>query len=239
MSAIGELAAEVLTEEELLLSIHLERILVGKKLDSERFLNRILPRWWEEIGEHVRSLLPEGIYRPLYYVVGYGRRPDFRRVTRTFIQNVSAHFEGAIHQLRVVSVGKRGPKSTRGEIERLRNDRVFTEELAGGLHRFNEVVNIQSKHFDAMLSPRWLNLRTFSTLDASRAFVLMRHFSIRLFGLIQQNGGSLPYVWPDFDPYWLDWQPSIYERGPTPTPNFSDSEPIAGCHPSLFTTDED
>jgi hypothetical protein len=91
-------------------------------------------------------------------------------------------------------------------VYKLWKDGRITKELAGQLLKFNEVVNVPSKHQTVQdflgLS---LEERSFSVLDAALSFVMMRKLSMQLFAILKQNGVTLPGEWKEFKEEWLSW----------------------------------
>ncbi len=208
------LAADILDHRELQLAEHLVLLLDDNKLDSGSLIGDIMPIYWERARGRLRNLFPGIIYRPLYYVHSYGSLRDFKDHTRTFMQSISGHLEGCLLCLTAPPPRYGSPHRPFGRLVRpLNNAGVLSDELADQLWRFNEAINVSSKHFNAYMPTDWLNERTFTVKEAACAFLIMRRFSIRLFALLQANGVVLPQGWPDFKTEWLSWSREI-SQGP-------------------------
>ncbi len=213
MSAITDLANEMLDEKELKLADHLALLLADDRFDSGSFILTTIPMYWETVGDRSRSLEPDPIYRPLYYVHGYGGTRNFEEKTRVFIDNVSAHIEGCLLYLTPSPPRFRAPtRPFGGLVAQLKESGILSDELAGDLWKFNEVANVPSKHFGAYTPTPWLDERTFSIKEAAYAFVMMRKLAIQLFALLKTNGADLPHYWPEFKEDWLVLSPLIEER---------------------------
>lgn len=210
MSDIESLAGQLLDADELAIATHLTQLFNDPEGDAEAILAAIMPKYSEKRDDHEFTLSPDSIYRPLFYVQGYGGRSDFAEVTRTFLNNVSAHLEGCLDQLSRTPSRNRSQTGPFGPmLIQLRKDAVIPENLADELAAFNRIVNVRSKHFKAHQPTRRLDERTFSVGEASLAFVMMRKLSIQLFEIMRARGVSLPTDWPLFDKEWLTWSPTI------------------------------
>ena len=73
---------------------------------------------------------------------------------------------------------RRMPRTFGPLVKRLKDDGVLPAELARHLWKFNDSVNVASKHFDAYMPTRRLRERTFSVMEAAWALVLMRKLSM-------------------------------------------------------------
>ena len=125
----------------------------------------------------------------------------------TFISN---HLEGCLQNLMRSPREDRGFSKTFGPlVAQLKKAGVLSTELATQLWRFNEAVNVPSKHFGAYIPTRRLNERTFSVAETAYALVLMRKFSMQLFTLLKANGVALPHEWPEFKDEWLSWSRKV------------------------------
>lgn len=210
---IGVLAHVLLDQKELALADHLTVLLADDKYDPGALIMSMIPMYWEEVGDRARTLKPDGIYRPLYYVHQYRSLREFENKTRVFLNNVCGHLEGCLLQLTATPPQFR--TSTRpfgGLVRQLRDSGVLPDELALSLFKFNEAVNVPSKHFGAYTPTDWLDERTFSIEEASLSFMMMRKMSIELFRLLKARGISLAFDWPPFNEEWLEWSPLFEER---------------------------
>ena len=210
VSAIEQLATDLLDQGALQLAEHLALLLDDDRWDSGSLIADIIPIYWERVGERLRTLSPGNIYRPLYYVHTWGSLRDFKDTTRTFMTFISSHLEGCLLHLTSSPPEHRVPPRPFGRLVKpLKRASILSAELADQLWKFNEAVNVSSKHFDAYMPTRWLDERTFSVMEAAYAFLLMRRLSIELFTLLKANGVILPYGWPDFKNEWLSWSREI------------------------------
>jgi hypothetical protein len=208
------IAADTLDQRELQLAERLAFILDDDNMDSGSLIEDILPIYWERVEDRLRNLSPSIIYRPLYYVHSYGGLRDFKGKTRTFMQSISGHLEGCLLCLTAPPPRYGSPPRPFGRlVGPLNNAGVLSDELANQLWRFNEAINVSSKHFNAYMPTVWLDERTFTVKEAACAFLLMRKLSIPLFALLQVNGVALPQSWPDFKTEWLSWSREI-DRDP-------------------------
>ncbi|OPY34234.1 MAG: hypothetical protein A4E32_00506 [Methanomassiliicoccales archaeon PtaU1.Bin124] len=204
------LAQRLLNDKELDLAKHLNVILMDNSYNSGSFICDIIPAYWETVGDRQRTIDPDGIYRPLYYVHQYGGLRDFHNHTRTFMANLSGHLEGCLLQLTPSPPKFRTPhKPYGGLVKELSESGILLNDLATDLWQFNQAINVPSKHFNAYHPTQWLDVRTFGVEEASCAFVLTRHLSIQLFDLLSSRGVALPHQWPPFKDGWLTWSPSI------------------------------
>ena len=214
MSAIERLAADLLDKSELQLAERLETLLGDDRWDSSSLIEDIIPIYWERVEDRPRNLSPGIIYRPLYYVHGFGSLRNFKDKTRAFMTFISGHLEGCLLSL-TPSPPRYGspPRPFGGLVGPLKNAGILSDELADQLWRFNEAINVSSKHFNAYMPTDWLDERTFTVREAACALLLMRTLSIRLFALLQANGVVMPRGWPDFKTEWLSWSREI-DRDP-------------------------
>lgn len=211
MNKIRSFAKEFLDERELSLANHLTELLKDNKWDSGSFILSIIPVYWEKIEQIHRSIEPDPIYRPLYYVHMYGRLANFENYTRIFIINICGHLEGCLVYLTRFPPKYRRPSGPFGTlVGKLRNQKVLSDDLANKLWRFNASFNVPSKHFSARFRSRSrLDERTFSIYEAALAFVMMRKLSIQLFRLLKGRGVNISTQWPEFNEDWLTMCPII------------------------------
>jgi hypothetical protein len=88
------------------------------------------------------------------------------------------------------------------ELERLG---ALPSPLAKQLLDFNSFANVPARHMKAMPLNSELDKRTFSLLDASLAFTMMRKLSMEMFDNLGRRGVTIPQGWRDFDEDWLLW----------------------------------
>lgn len=207
---IEVLATGLLNQQELQLAERLALLLDDDTLDSGSLIEDIIPIYWERVVDRLRNLSPGIIYRPLFYVHSQGSLRKFKNRTRTFMTFISSHLEGCLLCLTSSPPRYGSPPRPFGRlVGPLKNAGVLSDELADQLWRFNEAINVSSKHFNAYMPTDWLDERTFTVKEAACAFLLMRKLSIRLFALLQANGVILPHGWPDFKTEWLSWSREI------------------------------
>lgn len=204
----------MLDEEELVLAYHLSDILENDELDAGLFVATILPVYFEVEGDRARTLRPDPIYRPLYYVHVYADKQDFGGYSRIFMDMASAHIEGCLKWLTPNPPEYRsggGPFGTL--VVALHKAGILGAELSEYLRDFNASVNVPSKHFAAdFLDRSYLDKRTFSVDDAALSLIMARKLSVQLFDLLVARGVSLPQLWPPFKQEWLSWSPKITPR---------------------------
>ncbi len=204
------LAHDLLDQRELQLAERLALLLDDDKFDSGSLIEDIIPIYWEQVDDRLRSLDPDAIYRPLYYIHLFGSLRDFRDSTRTYMTFLSGHLEGCLINLTPSPPRYRGThRPFGGLVGQLQTSGVLSTELADQLWRFNAAFNVPSKHFSAYIRTRWLDERTFSVTETAYAFMLMRTLSIKLFVLLKANGVILPHDWPDFKNEWVSWSREI------------------------------
>lgn len=201
-----ELAQELLDEKEFLLAQFLEELLGDPKYKFRYFLiEDILPVYHEKTGDIDRTLCPDPIYRPLYYIHSYSFMNEFELFSRGFVAMIGAHIEGCLLWLTKDHPQFRAPtKPFGGLVKILLQAEILPEKLAVDLFNFNDVANIPAKHFgvsNTFGSP--IHQRTFSIFEAALDFVMMRNLSIQLFDLLQFRGVVLPHGWKAFDDDWL------------------------------------
>jgi hypothetical protein len=201
------LAGELLDGGELKLSLRISQVLGDPTLDAFALISDILPKYSERKEGRLLSLSPRSVYRPLFYVADYAGKTHFEEHSRIFIDNACSHIEGCLLWLTRSSVKYESPQVPFGPlVYKLWKDGRITKELAGQLLKFNEVVNVPSKHQTVQdflgLS---LEERSFSVLDAALSFVMMRKLSMQLFAILKQNGVTLPGEWKEFKEEWLSW----------------------------------
>jgi hypothetical protein len=204
------LAHDLLDQRELKLAEHLALLLNDDRFDSGSLIEDMIPIYWEQVDDRLRSLDPDAIYRPLYYIHSHGSLRDFKDTTRTYMTFLSGHLEGCLVNLTPSPPQYRGTHRPFGSlVMQLQSSGILSAELADQLLRFNTAFNVPSKHFDAYIPTRWLDERTFSVMETAYAFMLMRTLSIKLFILLKANGVILPHDWPDFKIEWLSWSREI------------------------------
>lgn len=206
MSAIEEFASEFLDKKEIELAGNLSRLLENPRYVFVGVLvSEILPTYSEKRGESSYTLEPDPIYRPLYYLNMYADTRHFKENTRIFIDMAGAHLEGCLLWLTKNPPRFRSPSKSFGPlVYDLLKEGVLSEQLADKLLRFNKVAYIPAKHMTAFFEPHSrIDVRTFSSFDASLAFMAMRKLSIELFRILQTKGVFLPQGWKEFDDNWL------------------------------------
>jgi len=214
MAMIEQLAADLLDEREWQLANRLALILDDDAYDASSLVEEIIPIYWERVGDRKRTLLPDNIYRPLYYIHRWSNNRNFRDSTRGYMMFISAHLEGCLMYLASSPPSRRGvsPRPFGRLVDPLKRSGILSSELANHLWRFNAAINIPSKHFDAYIPTHWLDERTFSVFETSCAFVMMRKLSMQLFAILKVNGVALPYGWPEFKDEWLSWSRRINQN---------------------------
>jgi hypothetical protein len=211
-----ELAQDILDENEFLLAQYLEELLNEPRCKFRYFLfEDILPVYSEKKDGIARTLCPDPIYRPLYYIHSYSIMNEFDMFTRSFVAMTGAHIEGCLLWLTRNPPQFRAPtKPFGGLVKILFQAGILSEKLAFSLFRFNEVANIPAKHFGAS-NKRGIPIdqRSFSVFEAVLDFVMMRNLSIQLFKVLQNSGIVLPHGWKDFDNDWLSkkWSHHVSE----------------------------
>jgi hypothetical protein len=203
---VVKLAREILNNNEFQLAEFLSDLLGNPKCKFVYLLMEdILPVYYEKSGAVTRTLSPDPIYRPLYYIHSYSISPHFEDCTRAFIAMTGAHIEGCLYWLTKEPQEFGSPsKPFGGLVKLLFQEGVLPEKLVNNLFRFNEVANIPAKHFIASHYSRSLiDERTFSVFDAALDFVMMRNLSIQLFSLLLSKRVALPHLWKEFDNEWL------------------------------------
>ena len=135
----------------------------------------------------------------------YANSRHFKEDTRIFLINASAHLEGCLLWLTKTPPRFRGSsRPFGGLVHELLREGILSEELACQLLRFNSLFNVPAKHMTAFFQPHSrIDERTFSCLDASSGFLVMRKLSIELFKLLSTRGVFLPHGWKEFDDNWL------------------------------------
>jgi len=97
MNAIEEFAREFLDKKELELAAYLSRLLENPRcVYAGVLVSEILPAYSEKRGESFRSLEPDPIYRPLYYLHMYANGRRFKENTRIFLDMAGSHLEGCL-----------------------------------------------------------------------------------------------------------------------------------------------
>jgi hypothetical protein len=217
MNVIEQFAREYLDDKELKLALYLSRLLENPNYTYSGFLvAEILPIYHEKSGDHERTLEPDPIYRPLYYLHLYAGIRHFKENTRFFLNMTSAHLEGCLLWLTKTPPRFRSGAKPFGQlVYRLLQEGILHQELAHSLLKFNKWINIPSKHMSALYIPHSrVNERTFSCLDASLTFMVMRKLSIELFKLLTDRGVCLPHGWKEFDESWFSpfWATKGFEK---------------------------
>jgi hypothetical protein len=206
MNPIDEFAREFLDKKELELSEYLSRLLENPKyVYAVVLVTEILPTFSEEHDGYSRTLEPDPIYRPFYYLQMYANSQHFKENTRIFLINASGHIEGCLLWLTRTPPRFRGSSVPFGGlVHELLKEGILSGELAQQLLRFNSLFNVPAKHMTAYFQPHSrLDERTFSCLDASSGFMIMRKLSIELFKILEARGVRLPHGWKEFDDNWL------------------------------------
>jgi hypothetical protein len=206
MNAIEEFAREFLDKKELELAAYLSRLLRNPNCIYVGVLvSEILPTYSEERDGYSRTLEPDPIYRPLYYLHMYANTRHFKQNSRIFLIMASSHLEGCLLWLTKTPPRFRGSSKPFGQlVVELLGEGILSKELADELLRFNRLFNIPSKHMTAFFQPHSrIDERTFTCFDASLAFMVMRKLSIELFKILQMRGMHLPQGWKEFDDHWL------------------------------------
>ena len=215
MTAISQLASEALDERELQLAERLAYLLDDDKWDAASLIESIIPVYWERVDEWDQTLDPDNVFRPLYYIHGNAtvNSETFRENTRAYMLFISGHIEGCLQQLMPLPRDDRKISKTFGPlVARLKKKGVLPADLAAQLWKFNEAINVPSKHFGAYMPTRRLRERTFSVIETAWALVIMRRLSMQLFDLLKTRGRSLPRQWPAFKEEWLTWAREIQDN---------------------------
>ncbi len=207
------LAHDILDERELRLARHLSLLLSDPERDAERdaasLIEDILPVYSGKNGDPTKVLAPYPIYHPLYYIHSYAEQREFGRHTQAFIDAICNHLNGCLDWLTPGPSKSRHSSGPFGNLAvQLYNAGTLTRPLADKLARFSRVVNIFSTKHSITLTPASSNpaVKTFSILDATLAFVIMRKISIQLFDVLKANSADLPRDWKEFRAEWLSWE---------------------------------
>lgn len=206
MNAIEQFTEWFLDEKELQLARYLYKLLKDPDyFCSGELVADILPTYSEKCGDYYRTLDPDPIYRPLYYLHMYAGCRHFEDTTRIFLINASSHLEGCLLWLTKTPPRFRGSSVPFGGlVYELHKAKILSEGLANQLLIFNSLFNVPAKHMTTYFRPHSrLDERTFSCLDASLGFLAMRKLSIELFSILQKKGINLPHYWKEFDDNWL------------------------------------
>ena len=206
MNAIAQLAGQILDEKEWQLSLFLSELLENPRCYLVGSLVKdILPKYSEKRGDHSCTLQPDPIYRPLYYLHIYSDMRNFSKFSRHFITLTGGHIEGCLLWLTKTPPKYRSPSKPFGTlVHELYNEKILPEKLFDELKKYNKVANVPAKHFTAHYEPQSnIEKRTFTCLDASLAFMMMRKLSMQLFDLLLSRGVVLPQLWKKFDNNWL------------------------------------
>lgn len=210
MTAIEQLAVDLLDEREWQLAKRLALLLDDDTYDAESLIVEMIPIYWERVGDMERTLSPDNIYRPLYYIHGWSTTGNFRDSTRAYMMVISGHLEGCLMYLTSSPPQTGVPSRPFGRlVGPLKTSGVLSVELADQLWKFNAAVNVPSKHFGTYIPTHWLNERTFSVMETACALVMMRKLSVQLFTILKANGVVLPHEWPEFKDEWLSWSRKI------------------------------
>jgi hypothetical protein len=194
------LARDLLDEQEWRLAQRLATVLGDDTLDAGGLVLEILPVFWEgDSSMMARTLRPDSIYRPLYYVHMYAGLPRFGKFTRIFLDMICGHLEACLEQLTQSPPKSRHPTGLFGTLaSSLYRMGVIPQTLADQVSRFNKVANVPSTHLRS-------DERTFSVSDSALAFVMMRKLSIQLSAALKARGVNLPARWKGLDDSWLTW----------------------------------
>lgn len=210
MTAIEQLASDLLDGRDTQLAARLAIVLDDDTYDAESLVGDILPVYWQRVGDVVETLSPDNIYRPLYYVHTWSSQRNFKEITRAYMEVISSHLEGCLKNLLPLPITGRSSSGPFGTLViQLAGSGILPAGIADDLRRFNAAVNVASKHFDAYMPSRNLGQRTFSVSESSLAVVLMRKLSMQLFAILGSRGLSLPQGWPTFKENWLSWSEKI------------------------------
>lgn len=197
MNNIALLAKDILDDNEMELAMHLKSVLDDSTLDAASLILEIVPVFSDSSG--TRTLEPDPIYRPLMYLEMYANGRDFRRVTRIFILNACWHIEGCLKWLMPhlsESGAVQGPFGPL--VLALIKGGIVPFELGEQLMNFNKAAYVPAHHPSARYTAgSSLNESTFSVLEASLVFVMMRKSSMRLFDLMEARGVILPHGWKE------------------------------------------
>lgn len=218
MTSISQLASEILDERELQLAKRLAFLLDDDKWDAASLIESIIPVYWERVDEWDQTLDPENVFRPLYYIHAKASKAseNFRENTRAYMLYISGHIEGCLQQLVPLPRDDRRISKTFGPlVARLKEKGILLAELAGQLWKFNDAINVPSKHFGAYMPTRRLRERTFSVIETALSLVLMRKLSIQLFDLLKTRGRPLPKQWPAFKEEWLTYTREVRDNSET------------------------
>ena len=215
MTAISRLASEVLDERELQLADRLAFVLGDDKWDAAPLIENIIPVYWERVDEWDQTLDPDNVFRPLYYIHSKAsiHAETFRENTRAYMLFIGGHIEGCLQQLMPLPRDDRKISKTFGPlVAQLKKEGVLLADLAEQLWKFNEAINVPSKHFGAYIPTRRLGERTFSVIETTWALALMRRLSMQLFDLLKTRDKPLPRQWPAFKEEWLTWAREIQDN---------------------------
>jgi hypothetical protein len=204
---IERLAVDLLDMREWQLAERLALVLDDETYDAGSLVADMIPIYKERVDGRVRTLFPDNIYRPLYYIHSWSTQNNFREITRAYMGVISSHLEGCLMVLTSSPPAPYGvsPKPFGRLVGPLKETGILSMELADQLWRFNAAINIPSKHFGAYLPSHWLDERTFSVFETACALVIMRRLSIQLFELLKMKGLALPQGWPELKDEWLLW----------------------------------
>jgi len=193
---ISHLTQSILSENEIALANRLYYLIKQRKMTkSWALLEQILPKFWREEKNSLRTLWPDGVYRTLYYL---DEPYDFVRNPRHMIVLMGNHLEGLLEHLMDIHGRPLGGLITAFS-------KTGDSRLTTSLREFNKIY-VRAKHpsADPFLEKR-LDRRTFSTREAIFCLIIMRHLSIQLFDLLRENGKPLEEGWKPIDPEWLSW----------------------------------
>jgi len=207
---ISRLTDSLLTDKEITLAKRLNYLIRTKRMKQAwALLEQVLPKYWKEERGILRTLSPDSVYRPIYYL---NEPYEFVRNPRHMIVLMGNHLGGLLEHL----MDLHGPP-----LGGLTNalSKTKPSKLTSLLLEFNSIY-VRAKHpsADPFLQKR-LDRRTFPTREAIFCLIMMRHLSMKLFDLLRENGKPLAEGWKQIDSEWLSWnreEPISPARGVIP-----------------------
>jgi hypothetical protein len=207
---IIHLADSILDEKERELAEHLAKLLDNDRFDAASLIVEILLKYWREDNTE-QTLEPREVYRPLYYLHGWGEFAErhFKRITRSYIEMAFQHLEGCLSWLSRIT--PQVPRSLSSKpfgvlVRGLEKSEALPSKLAEQLSAFNSIANVPAKHMKAALLNSELDKRTFSVIDASLSLIIMRKLSMQMFQLLQAQRVVIPAMWKVLNEDWLTWK---------------------------------